>query len=191
MAKSQDTFNKKEKEKKRLKKRQEKNVKREDRKSNSTGGDLENMLAYVDENGNLTDTPPDPSKKRKVNASSIEISVPRREEEEIDPIRMGRIDFFNDSKGFGFIKESDTQEKYFVHVNGLLETIKENDMVTFELERGLKGLNAICVKKVVPLSKIPTPPVKHLETPSDTPTETPSETPSETASETTDKTDIE
>jgi len=148
MAKSQDTFNKKEKEKKRLKKRQEKNLKREDRKSNSTGGDLENMLAYVDENGNLTDTPPDPSKKRKVNASSIEISVPRREEEEIDPIRKGRIEFFNDSKGYGFIKEHETQEKYFVHVNGLLEDVKEGDVVTFELERGLKGLNAIRVKKV-------------------------------------------
>jgi len=148
MAKSQDTFNKKEKEKKRLKKRQEKNVKREDRKSNSTGGDFESMLAYVDENGNLTDTPPDPSKKRKVNASSIEISVPRREEEEIDPIRTGRIDFFNDSKGFGFIKEKDTQEKYFVHVNGLLEDVREGDNVIFELERGLKGLNAVRVKKV-------------------------------------------
>ncbi len=148
MAKSQDTFNKKEKEKKRLKKRKEKTIKREDRKSNSAGGDLENMLAYVDENGNLTDTPPDPSKKRKVNASSIEISVPRREEEEIDPIRTGRIDFFNDSKGFGFIKEKDTQEKYFVHVNGLLEDVREGDNVIFELERGLKGLNAVRVKKV-------------------------------------------
>jgi len=148
MAKSQDTFNKKEKEKKRLKKRQEKNVKREDRKSNSTGGDLESMLAYVDENGNLSDTPPDPLKKRKVNASSIEISVPRREEEEIDPIRTGRIDFFNDSKGFGFIKEKDTQEKYFVHINGLLDDVKEGDNVVFELERGLKGLNAVRVKKI-------------------------------------------
>jgi len=148
MAKSQDTFNKKEKEKKRLKKRQDKNLKREDRKSNSSGGDLENMLAYVDENGNLTDTPPDPSKRRKVNVNSIEISVPRREEEEIDPIRIGRIDFFNDSKGFGFIKERDTQEKYFVHVNGLLEDVKEGDNVSFELERGLKGLNAVRVKKV-------------------------------------------
>jgi len=148
MAKSQDTFNKKEKEKKRLKKRQEKNVKREDRKSNSTGGDLESMLAYVDENGNLTDTPPDPTKKRKVIASSIEISVPRREEEEIDPMRLGRIEFFNDSKGFGFIKEKDTQEKYFVHINGLLEDVKEGDNVVFELERGLKGLNAVRVKKV-------------------------------------------
>ena len=148
MAKSQDTFNKKEKEKKRLKKRQEKNQKREERKTNSSGGELENMLAYVDENGNLTDTPPDPSKRRKVNASSIEISVPRREEEEEITVRIGRIEFFNDSKGFGFIKERDTQEKYFVHVNGLLEDVKEGDNVSFELERGLKGLNAICVKKV-------------------------------------------
>ena len=148
MAKSQDTFNKKEKEKKRLKKRKEKNEKREDRKSNSAGGELENMLAYVDENGNLTDTPPDPTKKRKVIASSIEISVPRREEEEIDPIRKGRIEFFNDSKGFGFIKENETQEKYFVHINGLLDDVKEGDNVIFELERGLKGLNAVRVKKV-------------------------------------------
>lgn len=148
MAKSQDTFNKKEKEKKRLKKRQEKTQKKEDRKSNSSGGDFENMLAYVDENGNLTDTPPDPSKRRKVNASSIEISVPRREEEEIDPIRIGKIDYFNDSKGFGFIKERDTQEKYFVHINGLLEDVREGDNVSFELERGLKGLNAVRVKKI-------------------------------------------
>jgi len=149
MAKSQDTFNKKEKEKKRLKKRQDKNLKREDRKSNSAGGELENMLAYVDENGNLTDTPPDPSKKKKVIASSIEISVPRRAEEDIDPVHIGRIDFFNDSKGYGFIKEHETQEKYFVHINGLLEDVKEGDVVTFELERGLKGLNAISVKKKV------------------------------------------
>ncbi|MEI6679119.1 MAG: cold shock domain-containing protein [Mariniphaga sp.] len=148
MTKSQDTFNKKEKEKKRLKKRLEKTQKKEERKGNSQGGDLENMLAYVDENGNLTDTPPDPSKKRKVNASTIEISVPRREEEDEITVRTGRIEFFNDSKGYGFIKENDTQEKFFVHVNGLLQEVKEGDVVTFELERGLKGMNAIEVKKV-------------------------------------------
>ena len=148
MAKSQDTFNKKEKEKKRLKKRLEKSQKKEERKGNATGGDFESMLAYVDENGNLTDTPPDPSKKRKVNASTIEISVPRREEEDEITVRIGRIDFFNDSKGYGFIKEHETNEKYFVHINGLLEDVKEGDVVNFELEKGLKGLNAIRVKKV-------------------------------------------
>lgn len=148
MTKSQDTFNKKEKEKKRLKKRLEKSQKKEERKGNSTGGDFESMLAYVDENGNLTDTPPDPSKKRKVNASTIEISVPRREEDDEITVRTGRIEFFNDSKGYGFIKENETQEKFFVHVNGLLQEVKEGDVVTFELERGLKGMNAIQVKKV-------------------------------------------
>ncbi len=148
MAKSQQNFNKKEKEKKRLKKRQEKQQKREERRTNSKGGGLENMIAYVDENGNIIDTPPDPIKKKKINAKSIVIGVPKREEEETILIRKGRVDFFNDSKGYGFIKELETQEKYFVHVNGLMEEIQENDMVTFELERGMKGMNAIRVKKV-------------------------------------------
>lgn len=148
MAKSQQTFNKKEKEKKRLKKRLDKQQKQEERKANSKGSKLEDMMAYVDENGNLTDTPPDPTKKKKINAKSIEISVPRREKGETISIRKGRVDFFDDSKGFGFIIELDTQEKYFVHVNGLTEEIKENDRVSFELEKGLKGLNAVRVKKI-------------------------------------------
>lgn len=148
MAKSQITFNKQDKEKKRLKKRLDKQQKREERKSNSPGGGFENMIAYVDENGNITDTSPDPAKKKKINANSIEVSVPKREKEEAITIRTGRVEFFNDAKGFGFIKELETQEKYFVHANGLLEDIKENDVVTFELERGFKGMNCIRVKKV-------------------------------------------
>ena len=65
MAKSQETFSKKEKEKKRIKKRQDKLVKKDERKANSSGGDLDSMMAYVDEYGNITDTPPDPTKKKK------------------------------------------------------------------------------------------------------------------------------
>jgi len=148
MTKSQDTFNKKEKEKKRLKKRQDKLVKKEERKANSPGGAFEDMMAYVDENGNISDTPPDPAKKLKINASSIEIGVPKRVEEELPAERKGRVEFFNDSKGFGFIKELGTEEQFFVHINGLTEKVSENDMVTFELERGLKGMNAVRVKKV-------------------------------------------
>ncbi len=146
MAKSQQSFEKKEKEKKRLEKRQKKQQKREERRANSEGGGIENMMAYVDEDGNITDTPPDPTKKKKINAKSIEIGVPKRKKEET--IRKGRVEFFNDSKGYGFIKELETQQKYFIHVNGLLEEIKENDKVTFELERGMKGMNAVRVKKV-------------------------------------------
>lgn len=148
MAKSQRFFNKKDKEKKRLKKRLEKQKKREKRRTNSQGGGLENMIAYVDENGNITDTPPDPTKKKKINAKSIEIGVPKSEEEETSPIRKGRVEFFNDSKGYGFIKDLETQEKYFVHFNGLMEEIKENDKVTFELKHGMKGMNAVRVKRV-------------------------------------------
>ena len=66
MGKSQETFNKKEKEKKRLKKSQEKQQRREERKLKPKGG-FESMMAYVDENGNISDTPPDPLKKKKIN----------------------------------------------------------------------------------------------------------------------------
>lgn len=148
MARSEQTFNKKEKEKKRLKKRELKMKKKEERKANSKGGSFEDMIAYVDEYGNLTDTPPDPANKVKVDAESIEIGIPKRIEEEFDPIHKGTVAFFNDSKGFGFINDSNSQEKYFVHANGLLELIKENDKVQFELERGMKGMNAVKVKKI-------------------------------------------
>lgn len=148
MASSQETFNKRDKEKKRLKKRLDKQQKLADRKANSQGGGLENMMAYVDENGHITDTPPNPANRKKIDAGSIEIGVPKREMEETTSIRKGRVEFFNHSKGFGFIKELDTQEKYFVHVNSLIEEIKENDMVTFEIERSFKGMNAVRVKKV-------------------------------------------
>ena len=148
MGNSQQTFNKKEKEKKRLKKRKDKLQKREERKANAKGSGLEDMMAYVDENGNITDTPMDPAKKKKIDAKSIVIGVPKREKEETNLVRKGRVEFFNDSKGYGFIKELETQEKYFVHINGVIGEINENDTVTFELERGMKGMNAIRVKKV-------------------------------------------
>jgi len=148
MGGSQETFNKKDKEKKRLKKRLDKQKKLADRKANSQGGGTGNMIAYVDEFGRITDIPPDPANRKKIEAESIEIGVPKREKEETPSIRKGKVDFFNSSKGFGFIKELDSQDRYFVHVNGLTEEIKEGDTVTFEIERGLKGMNAVNVKKV-------------------------------------------
>jgi len=116
--------------------------------ANSEGGDLDSMIAYVDEHGNLSDTPPDPANKTKVKAKNIEIGVPKREKEDLTIERKGKVEFFNDQKGFGFIKDIDTQEKFFVHVHGLIDKIQENDTVVFEIERGLKGMNAIKVKKV-------------------------------------------
>ncbi|MGB4415597.1 MAG: cold shock domain-containing protein [Paludibacter sp.] len=148
MAKSQNTFIKQENEKKRLKRNKEKQLRKEERKLNPSSGGFDNMIAYVDENGNLTNTPPDPAKKKKIDASTIEIGVARREDQEVPAVRNGRVDFYDDSKGFGFIKETGTQEKYFVHVNGLLDSIKEGDTVSFELEQGRRGINAVRVKKV-------------------------------------------
>lgn len=58
----------------------------------------------------------------------------------------GTVKFFNDSKGFGFIKEDNTNQEYFVHVTGLINEIRENDKVTFELKEGKRGLNAVNVK---------------------------------------------
>ena len=148
MAKNQNAFNKQENEKKRLKRRKEKQERKEEQRLNPSEGGFDSMIAYVDEFGRLTDTPPDPTKKTKVDASTIEVGVPRRLDEELPAVRNGRVDFFDDSKGFGFIKETGTQEKYFVHVNGLLDPVKEGDMVTYELEQGRKGLNAVRVQKV-------------------------------------------
>ena len=58
----------------------------------------------------------------------------------------GTVKFFNETKGFGFIKEEETNKEYFVHVSGLVDKINENDAVTFELQDGKKGLNAVNVK---------------------------------------------
>ena len=105
------------------------------------------MIAYVDEYGNITSTPPDLSQRKKVIAEDIEISIPKnRVSDTTDTIRTGIVTFFNDSKGYGFIKDMTTQESIFVHINGLIEAIKENNKVTFEVERGPKGLNAFNVK---------------------------------------------
>ncbi|WP_026461537.1 cold-shock protein [Adhaeribacter aquaticus] len=58
----------------------------------------------------------------------------------------GTVKFFNDLKGFGFIKEANSDQDYFVHLSGLIDNIRENDQVTFDLQEGRKGLNAINVK---------------------------------------------
>ncbi|HEY6978128.1 MAG TPA: cold shock domain-containing protein, partial [Chitinophagaceae bacterium] len=147
MGKSQETFNKKEKEKNRLKKRQDKAEKMEERKANARKGKtLEEMMAYIDENGNISSTPPDPRKKKIFKQEEIELGVPKHEDsKEDDSIRTGIVTFFNDTKGFGFIKDLQTQESVFIHVNQLSEAIRENDKVIFAVERGPKGLQALHV----------------------------------------------
>jgi cold shock CspA family protein len=146
MGKSQETFNKKEVRNKKEKKRKEKEKKRLARKEGEKSGSLDDMIAYVDENGMITSTPPDPAKKTEVKLEDIEIGVPNREKEEYDPIRKGVVTFYNDAKGFGFIRDMETKESIFVHVNNTTEDIKEGNVVTFETENGPKGLTAVQVK---------------------------------------------
>ncbi|MEJ7827334.1 MAG: cold shock domain-containing protein [Segetibacter sp.] len=149
MGKSQETFAKKEKEKKKLKQRQDKEEKMDERKANvKKGKSLEEMMAYIDENGNISATPPDPRKKKTFKQEDVQISVPKTEAgDPADLIRKGVVTFFNGDKGFGFIKDLETQESVFIHVNQLQEPIKENDKVIFEVEMGHKGPSAINVKK--------------------------------------------
>jgi len=105
------------------------------------------MMAYIDENGNISATPPDPQKMRKIKLEDIEIGVPRQQEfDPKDLIRKGTVTFFNAAKGYGFIKDHDTQESIFVHLNGLKEPVQENSKVIFEVEMGPKGANAFNVK---------------------------------------------
>lgn len=145
MARSQNSFIKNEREKKKLQKKKEKQERKEERKANSTSGDLEGMMAYVDEYGNIVDTPPDPNKKKKeIKAESIEIGVPKTVHVPEEP-KKGRVAFFNTSKGFGFIDEEGSRERFFVHQTGLKQDITEGDKVTFEVERGPKGLVAVNV----------------------------------------------
>ncbi|MEO0572764.1 MAG: cold shock domain-containing protein [Bacteroidota bacterium] len=145
MAKSQQTFSKREKEKKKQKRREEKQKKKEARRAEASEGQGGIPFAYVDKFGNLTDTPPEPTEEEEIDASEIVLGIPQKIEEEFDPIRHGKVAFFDHSKGFGFIMDTETQEKHFVHVSGLNDEINENDKVTFELEKGQKGMNAVRV----------------------------------------------
>jgi len=145
MGRSQETFNKKEVRNKKEKKRKDKEKKRLARKEGEKGS-LDDMIAYVDENGMISSEPPDPTKKKDIKAEDIEIGVPTRETVELDPIRKGIVSFFNDSKGYGFIKDSETKESVFVHVNNVIDEIREGNVVSFEVEMGAKGPSAIRVK---------------------------------------------
>ncbi len=145
-----ETWNKKEREKKKQQNKKEKAERKQERKENSKEGKgLDDMMAYLDENGNLSSQPPDPRKKITIKLEDIEIGVPKHEPvNPEDLIRKGIVTFFNDSKGYGFIKDIETQESVFVHINSLTEEIKEHNRVTFEVEMGPKGANAVNVKLV-------------------------------------------
>ena len=148
MGRSKETFHKKEVQKRKEKKRQDKEKKKLAKKESESGGGPDSMIAYVDEFGRITDTPPE-HERTKVKAKDIEVGVPKKVdlgEEETE--RKGVVSFFNESKGYGFIKDAETNESIFVHVNNVAGEIKEGNMVSFETEKGPKGLAAVQVKLV-------------------------------------------
>ncbi|NTW26105.1 MAG: cold shock domain-containing protein [Lentimicrobium sp.] len=149
MARSQQTWNKLENEKKKLKKKKDKAVKKTERAANTKdGSDLDSMIAYVDEYGRISSTPPDPTSKIVIKVEDIELGVRKQDDEAVEEFRTGIVTFFNDSKGFGFIKDLKSQESIFIHIKELNEPIKENNKVNFKVERGPKGLSAIEVSVV-------------------------------------------
>jgi len=145
-----ETFGKKENQKKRLKQRQDKAEKMAERKANAKKGkSLDEMMAYLDENGNISSTPPDPKRKKVFKQEDMQIGIPKLEDrEQVEMLRTGVVTFFNNEKGFGFIKDSQTQESVFIHINQLSEPIKENEKVSFMVQMGPKGANAVDVKKI-------------------------------------------
>jgi cold shock CspA family protein len=145
-----ESWSKKEREKRKQKERQDKAEKMQQRREKAKEGkNPDSMIAYVDENGNFSSTPPDPRKKIKIILEDIAISVPRQEDlpqEEL--IRNGKVTFFNVSKGFGFIKDNLSQQSIFVHTNNLSDAIQENDKVSFEVEMSHRGPMAVNVKVI-------------------------------------------
>ncbi len=148
MGRSQETFGKKEREKKKAKKRKEKDELKLQRKEGGKSS-WDDMIAYVDENGMITDTPPDPTAKKKIiKAEDIVLGIPQKDDSDVDPVRNGTVSFFNHDKGYGFIKDSENQESIFVHINNVTEEISEGNRVSFEIQPGMKGPEAAKVKVV-------------------------------------------
>lgn len=148
MAKSQQTFNKSEREKKRRKKQKEKQEKREQRKMEREERGkqtFEELIMYVDHNGNLTSEKPDPTLKEKIKLEDIKLGANHDKPVIDEIIRTGKVKFFNDEKGYGFITDKATKNSIFVHINNCYSDIKENHKVQFEIEQGQKGPVAVKV----------------------------------------------
>jgi len=147
MGRSQETFGKKEVRIKKEKKRKEKEQKRALRRSEIKKSSFDDMIAYVDEFGMITSTPPDPDKKTIIAAESIELKITKNKPVTASNfVRKGVVTFFNESKGFGFIRDLESNQRVFVHASSLLEQVAENNLVVFELVKDHKGLSAVKVK---------------------------------------------
>ena len=112
---------------------------------------FQDMLAYVDENGNLSDTPPDPDAMPEFKLEEISLDASFREAAPDNGTRQGKVKFFNEDKGYGFIVDKKNHDSIFVHANDLEPGLKlrQNEHVTFEIEPGNKGAKAVNVQLAV------------------------------------------
>lgn len=141
-----DSFSKKEQKNKKAKAKQEKAEKMRERKANKEKGKtLEDMLAYIDENGNLSAVPVEPGQRKEIPLSDIQLGAAARLPEET--VRTGIVNFFSQSKGYGFITDDKSGTSVFFHLNQLLQPVQEKDKVTFEWERTARGYSALNVTK--------------------------------------------
>lgn len=136
MAGSQ-SFGKRENEKKKRARRLEKQKRREERQAGGPSS-FEEMIAYVDENGRIADTLPEKSGREEVRPEDVPIATPKRESS-VPEMLTGRVEHFNESKGYGFIKDMESSEKYFFHVSSAPPDIAEGHIVAFGTERGTRG----------------------------------------------------
>ena len=148
MGRGKESFGKKEVRKKQAKKRKDKAERRLEKKEQGKKGNFDDMIAWVDVNGVITSTPPDLTEKEEIIAENIEVGVPKAEFRINTKIKTGRLKSFDDSKGFGFIIESETMNSIFVHANDCLDEIAIGNRVEFETEKGLKGLKCVQVKRI-------------------------------------------
>lgn len=140
-----ESWNKKERERKKQQSKKEKEEKKQLRKEKLKESGIDDMIAFVDENGNIVSTPPDPSKRVEIKAEDIDLSVSAGRSESDEP-RTGQLMQFNESKGYGFIRDLQSGQSIFVHITNMEEQLKERDRVVFEIGRGPKGPIAMQVK---------------------------------------------
>lgn len=142
-----ESFNKKEREKKRQKKKRDKAFIREQKKLDTSKPP---EFMYVGEDGNLTTEKPDTALRKKTSLEDIDISTRKQDKStESKFSKTGVVKFFNTEKGYGFIDEKGGGDSYFVHVDNLLDKVNEGDHVVFEVGKGPKGPIATDVKLVV------------------------------------------
>ncbi len=141
-----DSFSKKENFKKKLQKQKEKALKREERKQNNNKGkSLEDMLVYVDANGQITEVRPDDQEKLEINPEDIQLGAALIEAEEL--VKTGIVTFLSD-KGYGFITENSSKDNIFFHENNCAHPVKKGNKVSFEKEKSPKGFSAVNIQVV-------------------------------------------